>query len=318
VRRGGEAGFPRDGLEHPALLYTGREDLLGPMVPFVAAGVDNREFVFVAARADNLTALRTELGSRAGAVRWADTDRWHPYPGTRLRAFHELVTDALGAGATSVRLVGEPLWPPEPPELVREWQRYESAINAVLAPFPVTFVCLYDAASLDASAVDTAHRTHPSIYRNGAQETSGEFEAPERFLRRWNPGLPPPPPRAAQPPDLGDLAAVRRFLITQALVAGVRPSRAMDLGIAASEALTNAMVHGNGATAVYVWTDDGRFVCQIEDHGDGVADPLAGYRPPARGATTGRGLWLIRQLVDLFQIVPGSPGTSVRLHMRRG
>jgi hypothetical protein len=42
-----------------------------------------------------------------------------------------------------VRLAGEPVWPTGPPELIREWQRYESALNAVLAPFPDTTVRLH-------------------------------------------------------------------------------------------------------------------------------------------------------------------------------
>jgi hypothetical protein len=51
---------------------------------------DNRAFVSVAAlrqpRRPSDAAWRC-----AAAVQWADTQRWHPHPGTRLRAFHELV-----------------------------------------------------------------------------------------------------------------------------------------------------------------------------------------------------------------------------------
>jgi hypothetical protein len=43
-----------------------------------------------------------------------------------------------------LRLVGEPVWPNGPPEHVLEWERYESVLNEVLAPFPVTLVCTYD------------------------------------------------------------------------------------------------------------------------------------------------------------------------------
>jgi len=61
----------------------------------------------------------------------------------------------------------------------------------------------------------------------------------------------------------------------------------------------------------------GRFLCQIQDDGPGVADPLAGYVPAAEAMDAGRGLWLARQLVDLIQIVPKSTGTTVRLHVNR-
>jgi hypothetical protein len=174
-------------LEHPALLYADLDDFLGSMVPFVSAGVDRGEFVFVAARADNLAALRAELGERAGMVRWVDTRRWHPHPSSRLRAFHQLATDQLSAGTTRLRLAGEPLWPTGPPELIREWQRYESVLNAVLAPFPATLLCLYDTSSLDRSLVDSAQRTHPVVHRHGTERVSWEFESPQQFLRRCNP-----------------------------------------------------------------------------------------------------------------------------------
>jgi anti-sigma regulatory factor (Ser/Thr protein kinase) len=310
-------GPPRRQLEHAALLYAGLDDLLGSMVPMVTAALDQQEFVFVAARPDNLAALRAELGERAGAVGWADTRQWHPHPATRLRAFHELVTDRLGAGATGLRLAGEPPWPAGPPERVREWQRYESALNAVLAPFPVTLLCLYDTSGLDASVVDAARRTHPTVHQDGAPRPSGRFEPPARFLRRWNAALPPPPPLAARMPEFSDLSAARRFLHDQALRAGVRPERMGDLLVAANEVLTNALVHGNSAASLWAWADDGHFVCQVEDGGGGIADPLAGYRPPSLDASMGRGLWLVRQLVDLLQIEPGPPGTRVRLHVRQ-
>ena len=62
-------------------------------------------------------------------------------------------------------------------------------------------------------------------------------------------------------------------------------------------------------------TDGGYLVCQIDDAGAGLADPLAGYRPPGTEQRAGRGLWLARQVVDLMQIAPGHRGTSVRFQV---
>jgi anti-sigma regulatory factor (Ser/Thr protein kinase) len=309
-----------DRLDHPALLYADPDELLEAMVPYVTDGLDRGEVVLVAARGDNLAALRWASGPRAARVRWLDSDRWHPHPGSRLRAFHELVSNGRGSGATRFRLAGEPLWPPGQPELAREWQRYESALNAVLAPFPVSLLCLYDAARLDGSVLNSACRTHPRVRRRDGERACGEFEPPQEFLRRSNPELAQPPPWAARLPAAGDPADARRFVREQALGAGVPPERAADLCVAANEVVTNALVHGGGAATLLAWTHDGRFVCQIEDAGRGIPDPLAGYRPPAGEATGGYGLWLARQLVDLLQIGPrptGLPGTAVRLQTAR-
>ena len=313
----GERPDRRRRLEHPALLYAGLDGFLAAMVPFVAAGVERGEVVLVAARGDYLPALRARLGTQAAAVRWADTAAWHPSPAARLRAVHDLVTRELAAGAARVRLAGEPAWPPGPPELVREWQRYESAVNAVLAPFPATFLCLYDASGLAPSLLEAAYRTHPTVYQDGQEQPSAAYQPPARLLRDLAPDLPPPPPRAARFPVTGDLASARRFLYREALRAGVPPERAMDLCAAGNEALTNALVHGRGTPTLLAWTEGERFVCQVEDQGDGIADPLAGYRPPATAAR-GRGLWLARQLVDLLEVAPGAPGAAVRLHVSTG
>lgn len=304
-------------LEHPALLYGTEQEFLGYMVPYVSAGIEAGDVVFVAAHGSLLPGLRRELGAGADAVRLADTDVWHPHPMPRLRAFHEFVTEEIAAGATRFRLAGEPVWPEGPPELIREWQRYESVLNRVLAPFPVTLVCLYDAARLDRAILETARRTHPWIVGGSTEGSSGEFVEPEDFLTRWSFELPPPPPSAVRRSGSEDLAGFRRFLEEQALLAGVGAERAFDLLVAANEALTNAVMHSDGVAAVWAWWEDGRFVCQIDDRGRGIGDPLAGYRPPSPEVSEGRGLWLARQLVDLVQIVPRSDGTSVRLHLRR-
>lgn len=311
-------GRNRGHLEHPALLYDSAEDFLEVMVPYVSAGIESEEVVFVAARADMVGALRQELGGRAARAGLEDTDEWYPHPATRLRAFNDLVTKELRGGAKRFRLAGEPVWPPGPPEQIREWQRYESVLNAVLAPFPATLVCLYDASRLDGPILEMARRTHPAVYRGGSEWPSGEFVDPEEFLRRWNPDLDPPPPSAARLTEVADLSAARWFLREEALRAGIGPERAAELALAANEVLTNAIQYANGLEAVWAWSDEGRFICQIEDRGQGVADPLAGYRPPDEGILAGRGLWLARQLVDLLQIVPGPSGTAVRIQVNEG
>jgi anti-sigma regulatory factor (Ser/Thr protein kinase) len=303
-------------LEHRAVLYESAEDFLGVMVPYVFGGMERGEVVFVAARADMVDKLRAEVGTPADGVRLEDTDEWHPHPTARLRAFNELVTTELELGAARFRLAGEPVWPEGPPEMIREWQRYESVMNAVLAPFPATLVCLYDASRLDGSILEGARRTHPAVYRDGREQRSGEFVQPEEFLEIWNPSLDRPPPSATRMPDSADLSFARWFLEDEALRAGVSPVRAADLSLAANEVLTNVAQYANALEALWAWADEGRFICQIEDRGEGVADPLAGYRPPDYTILKGRGLWLARQVVDLLQIVPSRSGTAVRLQVK--
>lgn len=311
----GSGDRPREGLEHPALLYGDMNGFLSAIVPFVAGGLDAEEPVVVAVAGEELAALRPEVGTEDGGVRWLDTRDWHPHPASRLRAFHELITDELAGGAHGLRLVGEPVWPEGPPEHVLEWERYESVLNEVLAPFPVTLICTYDTSRLDPSIAESARRTHP-VVRNGVDAPSAAFEPPSELLRRRNADVTPPPAWAAIMPRPDDLAVARYFIESEAALAGVPVGPAMDLLIAANEVLTNAVAHAGGAVGVWVWAEDERFVCQVEDRGPGIDDPLAGYRPPDDVASNGRGLWIARQLVDLLQIAPAESGTKIRLHAR--
>ena len=151
-------------LAHSALVYGGTEDVVATVAPFVSAGIDEHAAVFVAARQAHIDAMRDEIGSTAAMASWADTFQWYPHPANRLRAFHRFVSGSIRDGAPAVRLVGEPVWPTGPPAFVREWQRYESILNAVLGPFPVEFICLYDGGSLAPDLLETAARTHPPTF----------------------------------------------------------------------------------------------------------------------------------------------------------
>lgn len=302
-------------LEHPALLYQGIDAFLAVMVPLVREGLEAGQPVVVAVGSDELGALREAIGAEQRGVRWLDTRDWHPHPASRLRAFHELVTDELAGGAPRLRLVGEPVWPDGPPEHVLEWERYESVLNEVLAPYPVTLICTYDTSRLDPAIAASARRTHPVVW-NGQDEPSDAFVPPAELLRRRNAAVPSPPRGAAVMASPDDLAVARGFIESEAERAGLPADAAMDLLIAANEILTNAAAHAGGAVGVWVWVEGGRFMCQVEDRGPGIDDPLAGYLPPDHVASGGRGLWIARQLVDLLQIAPAEPGTRVRLHAR--
>lgn len=313
---GGEAASPADGgrFDHDAFIYRSVDEFVAFALPFVATGREAGGEVFIAAEAPGITELRGALGGEPPGVTLRDTQEWAPHPATRLRAFHRLVTSRLAAGVPTLHLMGEPIWPSGPPPIRREWARYESVLNAVLAPFPVTLVCLYDGAHLAPEVVADAGHTHPEFTDARGTRPTGAFEPPATLLRRWTPGATRPPAGAQRLEHPATPTVARAFVTDAARRAGVDAPRTEDMGIAVSEVLTNATLHGGGATLVGVWTAADRFVCQVEDGGPGLDDPLAGYRPPSPNEIAGRGLWLARQLVELVEILPGPTGTTVRLY----
>lgn len=114
---------------------------------------------------------------------------------------------------------------------------------------------------------------------------------------------------------------VDRILVAVA-PAGLDGDRLTDLAVALAEALSNAAVHGHRldphrTVGVAVSVSPGCVVVEVSDSGHGfdslgVSDPLA---PERQLATGGRGIFLMRQLVD--EVSYNAAGNSVRLTVRQ-
>lgn len=104
--------------------------------------------------------------------------------------------------------------------------------------------------------------------------------------------------------------------------AGFDREQRQDLGVAVGEALSNAAVHGNGLqrrsqVLITIAVTPRKGACvEVKDSGSGF-DPRSVHDPtdPARVlAPEGRGVFLMRRLVDEVEFSP--PGNRVRLTMR--
>jgi serine/threonine-protein kinase RsbW len=108
----------------------------------------------------------------------------------------------------------------------------------------------------------------------------------------------------------------RDALVSVAAAAGAESDRLEAVRLAASEALTNAVIHAYqdrpGLIHVAAWTSPDEFVMEIADDGLGLR---AGSDTPGLGV----GLGLIAQLTDGFDIrQPHSGGTEVLMRFSLG
>jgi anti-sigma regulatory factor (Ser/Thr protein kinase) len=113
---------------------------------------------------------------------------------------------------------------------------------------------------------------------------------------------------AADPP------ALRRDVHDLAVRAGFG-DRAGDLTLAVAELLANALEHGRPPVVVEGWFD-GRLVIEVTDSGAGMdRDAIWRTHPPGPSGDRGRGLWIVRQLVDVVTVRSGPEGTTVHVEL---
>ncbi|MBN6055601.1 ATP-binding protein, partial [Nonomuraea sp. RK-328] len=110
----------------------------------------------------------------------------------------------------------------------------------------------------------------------------------------------------------GARGAVERF----ALAHGLADERAVDLVLAANEAVVNAIAYADGRGVLRLWRDHDSVVCEIRDYGNGIATrTLDKEDPPPMTSAGGWGIWLMRRLADKVAITTGPDGTAVRIAM---
>jgi anti-sigma regulatory factor (Ser/Thr protein kinase) len=117
------------------------------------------------------------------------------------------------------------------------------------------------------------------------------------------------------------LFSLRNAIAAHATEFGLTARRAEDLILVAHELASNAVRHAGVTSAMpgrlRLWRDGDVIVCQVSDDGPGLIDlHEAGVRPAAVTASSGRGLWIARQVADRVDISTGPEGTTVTTTLR--
>lgn len=124
------------------------------------------------------------------------------------------------------------------------------------------------------------------------------------------------------PSDPAAIDLVEAFLTTLACDLGLSEDAAGDLIIAGTEAANNAILHGNRQrrelpVLLEARVRGGRLELAVTDQGEGLPDePIADPTTPEHLLdVSGRGLLIIRHLMDEVRVEPLDPGTRVVMVM---
>jgi anti-sigma regulatory factor (Ser/Thr protein kinase) len=296
------------GLCHEAIVVEDDERFVGHVAPFLRAGLEQGATLTVLNQR-HWGLLREELGADAERISYTDCDDFYTRPIDALASYDATLRRLAAAGSTSVRVAAEiPLSPTRSDW--DEWMSYEAIVNRALAGRPAHILCVYDTKITPEPVIDAVWRTHPHVVtdRAAGPDYHGSDDAIAAFTR--------PPWRElalGSLPLTQDATAFREALAAELAAAEAPRQKVVNMLIAASQVFDNALRHGGGATALRTGLVDGWFVCEIEDRGPGLDDPLAGYVPPAPDQPGRQGLWIARQLATRLELITARPGLTVRL-----
>jgi anti-sigma regulatory factor (Ser/Thr protein kinase) len=297
---------------HEAFVFDADGRARSRVLPFVQEGLDVGDPVVVVA-GDRVRGLLCDaLGVRTEELAVLAPAETFWQGGHQTLATYRDSMDPLLATGRPWRLVGEPVWLAAPGGHV--WSRFEAVANLAFADYPYYSLCLHDQRRLSPSLVDAQLRVHPRVWDGRAPVLSDTYEPTRDFLRRSEPAL-TAAPRDTRRLSLDDSASARRRLRAWIDTHEVR-SRTDEVLLAVYELVTNA-IRVAGECQVEEWVEGETMVWQVRDHGPGLRDVTAGYVPPSRDPSCGRGLWIARSIADdsAIRTRPGE-GTTVRLLFR--
>jgi len=167
--------------EHRLLTYASDEDYLEGAVPFISEGIEQSHAHLVVATPPQIALVREELDDRAEHVEFADSADWYRSLAGALNRYRAFVKEKIEAGATWIRVVGDPVWAGRSAPEIAAWFRYESLVNLAFAAAPATIVCAYDTSAFPEEVIAVAHHTHP-VADGEVRTESGTYRETEDFL----------------------------------------------------------------------------------------------------------------------------------------
>ncbi|HET8716831.1 MAG TPA: anti-sigma factor RsbA family regulatory protein [Nocardioidaceae bacterium] len=298
---------------HEAFVFDDDEQVRRRCVPYVQEALERDEPVVVVAGERVRALLRDAFGSSTDgfAVFAAAEDSWHGASGT-LAAYQDSMQPLLAAGAPW-RLIGEPVWLAYAGGAA--WSRFEGVANEAFADYPYYSLCLHDRRRLTPALIEGQLRTHPMVWDGSAPAPNPAYVSTAEYLRTVEPAW-TETPGTARAVRISSVREAHRTIraLAEDTVPELRPD---DAVLAVYELVSNAL-RAAGAAHVHRWDSNGAVVWQVSDDGPGMHDVAAGYTPPSREPTGGRGLWLARSLADEASVRSHGPGTAVRLYFARG
>lgn len=178
----GAPGCATQLFEHRALIYNSDTAFAAAAVPFLDDGAERSQCLLAIASPAKADLIRHHLGERADLVEFVPWSEWYRSPRAALDRYQEYVTDKCEQGGTWIRVVAEAGWARDTGQKLAAWNRYESLVNLVFAPWPVTIMCTYDERAFSRANLAQARHHHPVITHGADSATNPKYRDPGDVL----------------------------------------------------------------------------------------------------------------------------------------
>ena len=294
--------------DHDLVLHDGPDELLDLMVPFVQDGAAAGDRVVVVGELDMVEALLAAVPDAPRVHGFAEPGAGR-YPGRELHRFGQLLRSFDDVGSR-VRIVNQ--MPAMTADRWPEWRRYEAAANVVLAPYRSWGTCAYDSGRLAPGMLADLMASHTHVQSAAGRRRSERYADLDRHVHGYLDRAPHPAEGREPSLALADpsAASARRAVRGLASEFGLTGDATEAAVLAASETVTNGLLHGRAPVLLRAWADAGRVTVAVSDAGAGP-HPLVGLVPAALDGPSGRGMWMLHQLLADVHHRTGRDGYTV-------
>jgi transcriptional regulator with XRE-family HTH domain len=170
-------------LKHRVLRYATMKEFLATVLPCFDEGMARGDPLLAVTTPKNGRVLRREFATAGRQLRTADSGRWYQSLTGALDAYRRFIDEKIDAGASSIRIIGEPVWSDPSTAEIDSWTRYEALINIALAGAPAEVICVYNTVTTPVGVLAGVDETHPETLDAGGVRTTAHYDPYDVLLR---------------------------------------------------------------------------------------------------------------------------------------
>lgn len=181
-------------------IYDNDEERRAGMAKFVEDGLlegEEVDYFYHGMKGETLEAARERIGLRTPEGGWKGTFKLAPamdiYCPDRtfvvermLGCLRDVYLSSVKSGFAGVRVTGEMGWALEGLPGTEHLIEYESLVNDVVAEYPCTALCQYDARRFDGHTLFQVLSVHPAMVVQGEVVKNPYYIPPEKFLEKMH------------------------------------------------------------------------------------------------------------------------------------